>query len=167
MTERRKNSIALALVFAGLVWAAAAFADFSGKVVAVKDGDTLEIMRDKTNAVTVRLSGIDCPERGQAFGQRAKQFASDLAFGKIVMVIEKNRDRYGRTVGEVILEDGQSLNHELVLAGLAWWYRQFAPKDKELERLEIKAREDKAGLWSDADPVPPWDYRKERKKAVK
>ena len=64
-----------------LAWTAAAFADFSGKVVAVKDGDTLEVMKEDV-AVQVRLYGIDCPEKGQALGQREKQFASDLAFGK-------------------------------------------------------------------------------------
>ena len=159
MKERRNYGITLFMIFLFLTWSAAAFADFSGKVVAVKDGDTLEIMK-KGVAVRVRLYGIDCPERGQAFGQMAKQFASDLAFGKTVKVIEKDRDRYGRMVGEVILEDGRSLNRELVRAGLAWWYRQYAKKDAELEMLERDAWEAKAGLWADTDPVPPWNWRK-------
>jgi micrococcal nuclease len=160
--RRKSLKITLFAIFLFLAWSAAAFADFSGKVVAVKDGDTLEVMKERV-AVRVRLYGIDCPEKGQAFGQRAKQFASDLAFGKTVRVIEKDRDRYGRTVGEVILEDGRSLNHELVRAGLAWWYRQYAKKDAELEMLERDARKAKAGLWADVDPVPPWNWRKERR----
>ncbi len=159
MTYKRNYGITLFLVFLFLAWSAVAFADFSGKVVAVKDGDTLEVMKERV-AVRVRLYGIDCPEKGQAFGQRAKQFASDLAFGKTVKVIEKGRDRYGRTVGEVILEDGQSLNRELVRAGLAWWYRQYAKKDAELKALEGNARKAKTGLWVDADPVPPWNWRR-------
>lgn len=159
MTYKKKYGITLFMIFLFLAWSAAAFADFSGKVVAVKDGDTLEVMKEGA-AVRVRLYGIDCPEKGQAFGERAKQFASGLAFGKAVKVIEKNRDRYGRTVGEVILEDGRSLNRELVRAGLAWWYRQYAKKDAELEALEREAREAKAGLWADADPVPPWNWRR-------
>ena len=158
MTARRKKGIALLLVFIGLSWSA--WADFAGKVVAVKDGDTIEVLRDGTNAVRVRLSGIDCPEKAQAFGQRAKQAASDMAFGKQVKVIEKDKDRYGRTVAEIILPDDRSLNQELVRAGLAWWYKQYAPKDAKLEALEQEAREAKVGLWIDADPVPPWVWRK-------
>ena len=162
MRARRQEAITVALVFAVLCWTATAFADFTGKVVAVKDGDTLAVLTGGV-AVRVRLSGIDCPEKGQAFGQRAKQAASDLAFGKTVEVRDKGRNRYGRTAGEVILEDGRSLNRELVRAGLAWWYRQYAKKDADLARLEKEAREAKLGLWADADPLPPWNWRKERR----
>jgi micrococcal nuclease len=157
-----QGAIRVALLFAALCWPTAAFADFTGKVVAVKDGDTLEVLTGGV-AVRVRLSGIDCPEKGQAFGQRAKQAASDLTFGKTVEVRDTGRDRYGRTVGEVMLQDGRSLNRELVRAGLAWWYRQYAKKDADLARLEKEAREAKLGLWADADPLPPWNWRKERK----
>ena len=162
MTANRKDGIALLLVFACLVWTTTAFADFAGKVVAVKDGDTLEVMKEG-GAVRGRLYGIDCPKKGQAFGHRAKQAASDLAFGKTVMVVERDRDRYGRTVGEVILEDGRSLNRELVRAGLAWWYRQYAKKDADLARLEQETRGAGLGLWADANPVPPWNWRNERR----
>ena len=148
-----------------------AWADFAGKVVAVADGDTVSVLRDGTNTVKIRLSGIDCPEKKQAFGQKAKQFTSTLAGEKQVQVIEKGQDRYGRTLGEVILEDGRSLNQELVRVGLAWWYKQYAPKDTEMEALEAEARAGKLGLWIDTDtaapPVPPWAYRKEGKKAAK
>ena len=105
MTEKRQEAITVALVFAVLAWSVAAFADFSGKVVAVKDGDKLEVMKGGV-AVRVRLSGIDCPEKGQSFGQRAKQAVSDLAFGKTVEGRDKGRDRKNRTVGEVMLQDG-------------------------------------------------------------
>lgn len=124
-----------------------ACADFAGKVVAVKDGDTIEVLRDGTNAVRVRLSGIDAPEKSQAFRQREKQYASDLTFGKTVTVRESGTDRYGRMLGEIILEDGRSLNRELVKARMAWWYRQYAQKDTALEALEKEAREAKAELW--------------------
>ena len=163
MTANRKDGIALLIIFALLAWTSATFADFSGKVVAVQDGDTLEVMKEGV-AVRVRLHGIDCPEKGQAFGQKAKQFTSDLAFGKTVTVREKGRDRNGRTIGEVILEDGQSLNRELVRVGLAWWFRKYAKNDAELEALEKEAREARKSLWEDADPVPPWEWRKGRRK---
>ena len=126
-----------------------------------KDGDTIEVMKEGA-AVSVRLNGIDCPEKGQAFGQRAKKFTSDLCFGRRVGVIEKGRDRYGRTIGEVMLEDGRNLNQELVRSGMAWWYRKYAERDANLESLERHAREARAGLWVDADPTPPWNWRKRR-----
>ena len=131
-------------------------ADFSGRVVRVIDGDSIEVIR-ADRAEQVRLNGIDCPELGQAFGRRAKQFTSDSAFGKVVTGRVLGRDRYDRTIGEVILPDGKSLNRELVSAGLAWWYRRFAPADHMLEKLELEAREAHRGLWADSNPVPPWE----------
>ncbi len=110
----------------------------------------------------IRLHGIDCPEKRQAFGNKAKQFASGLVFGKTVTVNVLDVDRYGRTVGEVILPDGRVLNHELVQAGLAWWYRRYAPDDGTLAQLEADAKAAKRGLWADAEPVPPWAWRGRR-----
>ena len=81
----------------------------------------------------------------------------------MVTVKEKDQDRYGRTLGEIILEDGRSLNHELVRAGWAWWYKQYAPKDAAIAALEEQARAAKVGLWIDAAPDSPWDYRKNQK----
>jgi len=75
---------------------------FTGKVVGVSDGDTIKVMR-QGRAVKVRLHGIDCPEKRQPFGTRAKQYTSHMAFGNEVTVQVKTTDRYGRTVGEVIL----------------------------------------------------------------
>src|SRR5438128_138901 len=114
-------------------------------------------------AEKIRLHGIDCPEKGQPFGTKAKQFTSSLAFGKGVTVHVKDTDRYGRTVADVILADGRSLNRELVRAGLAWWYRKYAPHDSTLEHLEKGARMAKHGLWADPDPIPPWEWRRGRK----
>ena len=95
--------------------------DFSGRVVRVIDGDSIEVLHGG-RAEQLRLSGIDCPEMGQAFGRRAKQFTSQLAFGKEVAVKVVEYDRYDRTLGEVTLPDGKDLNRELVRAGYAWWY---------------------------------------------
>jgi endonuclease YncB( thermonuclease family) len=85
-------------------------------VVGVLDGDTIEILHNN-HAERIRLSGIDCPEKGQAYGQRAKQAASALAFGKDVTIQTHGKDKYGRTLGEVILPDGTNVNHTLVKEG--------------------------------------------------
>lgn len=105
---------------------------FSGKVVGVTDGDTITVLHDG-KAEKIRLHGIDCPEKDQPFGTKAKKFTSTLAFGQVVTVQAKDIDRYGRTIGIVILPDGRSLNNEIVKAGFAWWYKQYAPNDVALK----------------------------------
>jgi micrococcal nuclease len=140
--------------------AAALYAeDFTGKVVAITDGDTIKVMHNGA-AERIRLWGVDCPEAKQAFGTRAKQFTGDLAFGKTVTVNVRDTDRYKRTVAEIILPDGRNLNQELVRVGLAWWYQQYARRDMALAALEQEAREAKRGLWNDPQPVPPWEWRR-------
>jgi micrococcal nuclease len=131
----------------------------TGRVVSIADGDTLTVLVDEHTQYRIRLWGVDAPEKKQAFGTRAKQYAGDLAFGKTVTVIEHGTDRYGRTIGEVILPDGRNFSQALTAAGLCWWYRRYAPHDYELQRLEREAREQKRGLWADNDPTPPWDWR--------
>lgn len=132
--------------------------DFFGKVIGIKDGDTIEILVNSM-PVRIRLYGIDCPEKRQAFGKKAMQYTAGLAFGKTVTAEVKNIDRYGRTVAVIILPDGTNLNYELVKNGYAWHYKQFS-KDPNLERFEKEARQKKLGLWSDPNPIPPWEFRK-------
>jgi len=147
------------LLAGSLSWAA----EFTGKVVGVTDGDTVSVMHaDK--AEEVRLWGIDAPESNQAFGTKAKQAASTLCFGKVVTVTVKDTDRYGRTVGDVVLPDGKRLSRELILAGMGWWYNKYAPKDSELQRAEEEAQKKKRGLWADKAPVPPWEFRSSKRK---
>jgi micrococcal nuclease len=131
---------------------------FQGKVVAVVDGDTIKVMHEG-RAEKVRLEGIDCPEKGQAFGKRASQFTAAMVMGKVVTVETVGRDIYGRTLGVVSLADGRNLNRELVRTGLAWWYRHFS-SDNSLGDLEAEARAAHRGLWRDPHPVAPWEYRR-------
>ncbi|UVT20055.1 MAG: thermonuclease family protein [Nitrospira sp.] len=128
--------------------------DFTGRVVSVKDGDTIEVLHNK-NAERIRLVGIDCPEKKQAFGKWAKQATSNLSFGQNVTIQTTGKDRYGRTLGTVVLADNRNLNHELVKGGWCWWYRKYAPGDTVLEGLEQEARETRKGLWVDPHPLPP------------
>jgi endonuclease YncB( thermonuclease family) len=98
-------------------------ADFSGPVVSVLDGDTLDVLHNQ-HAERIRLSGLDCPEMGQAFGKRAKQAASELVFGKEVTLQTDGKDKYARTLADVLLPDGTNVNHTLVKDGWCWWYRK-------------------------------------------
>jgi endonuclease YncB( thermonuclease family) len=132
--------------------------EFRGRVVGIRDGDTLTVLNDG-RPQAIRLHGIDAPEKSQAFGMRAKEFAANLAFAKTVIVSVRGLDRYGRTIGDVTLPDGRNLNQELVRAGYAWWYRRYSA-DSRLAALEAQARTARRGLWADPDPVPPWDWRR-------
>lgn len=135
-------------------------ANFLGTVTGVQDGDTLAVLvGDRT--VRVRLHGIDCPERAQPFGADARRFTADLALGQTATFIEEDIDRYGRIVATVILPGSRNLNHEIVAAGWAWWYRQYAPDDWRLRTLESQARKAARGLWAEAAPVPPWEWRRQ------
>lgn len=134
--------------------------EFSGEVVGVTDGDTIKVL-EHNREIRIRLAEIDCPESSQDFGQKAKQFTSELAFGKDVKLLVKDMDRYGRTVAEVILPDGRSLNRELIKAGLAWWYQHYS-SDETLGQLQEEAKAAKRGLWSMDNPTPPWDFRHRR-----
>jgi micrococcal nuclease len=150
----------LALVFPILLFTPsvdAAF-PFTGKVVAVLDGDTIEVLHNG-KAERIRLNGVDCPEKKQAFGQKAKQFTSSLVFGRTVVVVPIDKDRYKRLVGDVVLPDGVNLSYELVKAGLAWWYRKYSD-DVILAVLELEAQLERRGLWTDPHPIPPWEWRK-------
>jgi micrococcal nuclease len=137
-------------------------AEFTGPVVSILDGDTIEVLHNQ-HPEHIRLLGIDCPEKGQAYGKRAKQAASALAFGKEVTIQTHGLDKYGRTLVDVLLSDGTNVNHELVKDGWCWWYRKYAPRDTILEGLEKDAQEAKKGLRVDPAPIPPWVYRKARR----
>lgn len=132
------------------------------KVVKVKDGDTLGLLSSDNQEVTVRLAEIDCPEKSQAFGQAAKKFTSDICYGKEVKLIGNVRDRYGRTVAQVVLTDGTNVNYQLVKNGYAWQYKAYS-KSTELANLEEQARQNHLGLWQDTNPTPPWEFRREKK----
>jgi micrococcal nuclease len=124
-----------------LLWAVPAHAaDFTGPVVSVLDGDTIEVLHN-THPERVRLSGIDCPEKGQAFGNQAKQAASAFVFWRDVILQIHGQDKYKRTLADVFLRDGTHVNHTLVKDGWCWWNRKYAPGDTVLEGLESETRE--------------------------
>ena len=129
-----------------------------GLVVKVVDGDTFD-MKYGNEKIRIRLYGIDAPERGQPFNMKAKEFIAELIAGKEVRVVIRNKDRYGRFVGDVYLRDGKHINAEIVRAGYAWHFRRYSD-DPELARLETEAHQAKRGLWQDPKPVAPWDFRR-------
>ncbi|MFQ5587372.1 MAG: thermonuclease family protein [Nitrospiria bacterium] len=134
-----------------------ASSSFMAEIVAVLDGDTMKVVKAR-QVIIVRLHGVDAPEKAQQYGEQAKQFTERAVFGKRVVINVIGFDQNEHILAEMVLEDGRSLNRELVKAGFAWWNREQS-EDLSLWRLEDKAREEKLGLWLGEDPVPPWTFR--------
>lgn len=137
---------------------------WSGKVVGVSDGDTITVLRDR-QPQKIRLYGIDCPEKRQPFGKKAKQFTSELVFGKFVEIEPVATDRYGRTVAFVSVEN-ITVNKELIKEGLGWVYVRYCklPLCVEWQGLQLAAQTEKRGLWGDSHHIPPWEYRRQKKR---
>lgn len=157
--EHKYLSILLTIAFLAISPSFPVLADtLSGKVVGIQDGDTIDLLSEGNIQTRIRLKNIDAPEKAQPFGQASKQSLSELVFGKEVLVIWKEHDRYGRIVG-LIRADGIEANREQVSRGMAWVYTKYN-QDDALPRVEQEAREGKRGLWVDPAPTPPWLWRK-------
>lgn len=143
-----------------LAFAASSAWAWSAKVVGVSDGDTITVLRQGNEQVKVRLYGIDAPESSQPHGKASKANLSDMVFGKVVEIEPTDTDRYGRTVGRVIV-GGVDANAEQIKAGYAWLYRQYCKGSlcSKWADLESTAKASKAGLWADKSPMPPWEWR--------
>ena len=138
-----------------------------GRVIAVADGDTVTVLDASRQQHRIRLVGIDAPERGQAFGNRARQHLADRVFQREVQVEYDKRDRYGRILGKIVL-DGEDINLMMVRDGMAWHYRQFQRDQRPADRAlyadaEREARATGRGLWADAHPLPPWEFRRQNR----
>jgi endonuclease YncB( thermonuclease family) len=152
------------LIFLLLLLPACVPADeLAGKVVHVSDGDSIIVLADNAQH-KVRLGAIDAPERFQAFGNKSKKSLTALIAGKHVTVSYNKRDKYGRIVGKVYLQD-MDVGLEQVKRGMAWFYRfyqeELEPEDRAAyAQAEGLARRDRVGLWADTKPVPPWEFRR-------
>lgn len=139
----------------------------TGKVINVHDGDTLTILDETGFKRRIRLYGIDAPELMQDGGQAAGDFLRNLALGQRVKVVSQDMDRYGRVVGEVMVEgEDESLNVQMVRNGYAWVYRSYckALACVRLVSLEQQARQQSLGIWKPGgQQQPPWDWRKNHK----
>ena len=141
---------------------ATAAADFRGKVVGVTDGDTVTVLRYREQ-VKIRLTEIDAPERKQPFGERSRQSLAELVFRKEVLVIDQGTDRYGRTLGRLKL-GSMDANEEQLRRGMAWVYDKYVV-DRALYRIQDEAKRQRKGLWADPKPVPPWDWRRVKRRS--
>lgn len=144
--------------------------ELQGKVIKVTDGDTVNVLTSDNETHRIRLSGIDAPEKKQAFGNKSKQALTDDIDGKTVTVEYNKLDKYQRIVGKIML-DGKDVNLRQIQRGLAWHYKKYE-KEQDVEdrsiyaNAEFVAQRDKLGLWADTNPTPPWDFRKQKHDAA-
>lgn len=157
----------------------AAGADVIGKVVAVTDGDTIKVLDANQKLYKVRMAGIDAPEKAQPFGNVSREHLASLVAGKRVRIEFSKTDRYGRLLGKVWVQPpdcrdcGTTLdaNHAQIVSGMAWWYQYYAseqpPADRELYKSAVNAAKAAGlGLWSEANAIPPWAWRRGQRTAA-
>jgi micrococcal nuclease len=150
-------------LFLALIYLTAADT-LTGKVVKIADGDTVTILVGG-NQVRVRLFGIDAPERGQDYSRKSREALADLVFEKEVRVVVKDKDRYGRTVGDIYVGSA-FVNEKMVQDGWAWDYARYS-HSRHYAELEWEARQAKKGLWAGNRPVPPWEFREHERERAK
>ena len=143
----------------------------TGHVVRIADGDTVTVLDANNTQHRIRLQGIDAPESHQAFGTQSKKSLSGMIFDKDVTVIYQKTDRYGRIVGKILL-DGTDINLEQIKTGMAWHYKDYEDEqtreDRDLyARAEDEARNARRGLWVDANPIEPSEYRRDERERKK
>lgn len=133
-----------------------------GRVIALEDGDSFTMLTSKKTQYKIRLKHIDCPEKGQAFGKKAKQSLSDYIYPLDVLVVYSDTDRYGRIIGDVY-QRYRYINLLMVQKGMAWHFVKYS-KDVRFEDAQLKAEQLRLGLWKDPHPMSPWDWRKMKRK---
>jgi micrococcal nuclease len=128
-------------------------------VVGITDGDTLTLLTVSGSKFAWPALTLQSGARILACGKNKRHRVGHSP--KTIAVVERDTHRCGRTVADIILPEGRSMNREIVGQGMAWWYRRFAPRDADLARLEAEAKAARIGPWSQPRPVPPWEWRRE------
>lgn len=136
---------------------------YSGKVVAVPEGDTMTVLHNGKKE-HIRLYGIDAPEKKQHYGKQSNEFLGSFVQGERVDIERKSIDKNGRIVGIVSI-GGDNINEMLVVNGQAWVNRQMCKESfcEKWVKMEEAARATNKGLWSEPAAIPPWEFRRSAK----
>ena len=133
--------------------------EFTGKLIRVKNGDTFTMLVDGFDQeVTIQLAEIDAPEGGQPYGKESKQLLTSLLEGNELLIKPQGRDKFDRLLGVVFIPQHININIQMVGQGAAWHYKEYST-DSTLSKLEADIRSQGLGLWTDPNPIPPWEYR--------
>ena len=151
--------LSLVILLTGASWAIA-YAEISGKVTSVIDGNTVEVKATNNQVHKVMLVGIDCPELGQEFGSQAKKFLEKIILNKEVTVEFQGKDRLGNLLAVVMIDGDVDPRVALLKEGLAWTAERNP--NEELEPYRSWAEQKNRGLWVRENPTPPWTYRRQQ-----
>jgi len=155
-----KSHFIIVLIILGSLNAAIADDHITGKVITVVDGTTVHVQAADKQIYNVRLFGIDSPELTQEYGDDARKLLEKLVLEKSVTIKIVGKDRWGRYLGEMMIDGKVDPRIELLEQGLTWTSEKSpAP---ELEEYRVKAQQRGKGLWKQADPTPPWIYRRQQ-----
>ena len=134
----------------------------SCRVLWCYDGDTVKIQTEHGTNRILRLSGIDAPEKGQVGYRSARQALWKIIEAAPCLITAVKEDRYKRTVSDIVraADFSESISEEMIRAGLAWWYKQFAPREWRLKAAEKEARKEGRGIWAAPGNIPPWAWRR-------
>src|SRR5205085_2732416 len=133
--------------------------EIAGKVVNVIDGNTLEVKGSDNQTQRLVLAGIDSPELGQEYGDKAKKFLEKMMMDEDVQVQITGKDRWGNYIA-IVMRGRTDPRIELLEEGLAWTSEKNP--NPEFESIRLKALEKGRGLWKEQNPTPPWTYRREQ-----
>jgi len=133
---------------------------YTGTIISVTDGDTY-IFQTEHGSLKIRSEGIDAPETVQPYGKEATAFMEQY-LNKEALVIANGLDRYGRTIGTLIIDE-EDINLSMLQSGLAWFYKAYSD-NIEYQEADSTARALNQGLWAEDAPVPPWQWRNKREK---
>ena len=171
---RRRRALAIALCAsptAARVHArapASTLPPIEGIAIDVQDGDSFVLHAGDGRRLRVRIAGIDAPERQQPFSEHARRRLGELLRDRRLRVEPIKQDVYGRTIARVTLLDGAMPGRDAALAmiesGLAWHFERYradqtADESARYAEAQRRARRQSAGLWREAEPEPPWDFR--------
>ncbi len=138
--------------------------EVTGSVMKNHDGDTIKLVTDERGVITIRLSGADTPETGQAYWKSARNYLRSMVAGQPTTAWCYKQDRFDREVCHVRV-GSQDVGQALIAAGYAWYAFQFAAELTAEQRLtypeaERLAKAGQIGLWQESDPMPPWECRR-------
>lgn len=149
-------------VVAGILISNIVYADdeLMGKVTAVLDGNTVEVSNPNNEVYKILFAGIDSPELGQEFGDKAKKFLEKMILKKEVVVQFKGKDRLGNHLAVIRIRGKVDPRIGLLKKGLAWTSEKNPSSNLEQYRREAQLK--RRGLWSQEKPIPPWTYRRQQ-----
>ena len=132
-------------------------------VLKIVDGDTFIGLTKGRKKVYYRLQGVDAPEKDQPFSEKSKKKLKKLIGGKLIGIKVQENSENGRSMVRAYTPKGKDISAEMLKSGLAWHFRKY-DKSAIYSQLENEARKIRKGLWSEVNPISPWDFRKTSKK---